>query len=426
MKILLINICLLFSVLLMAQTNDINYYIEQAKSNSPIINKSVNDNKSIQLNIQLVKSILTKPQVNVEASILFSPIISYDNDRNQFQWISESANSYTGYDLSYSDGGQYQAIISVNKPLFNTSVLEAYSQSADISTQLNDNNIVLTEHELKLLVSHQYILCLKAKKQSEISKALLAELEQQLETMHDLVENAIYKQSDIMLMQIEAENYKIEYQNNLAEYKNAISDLNLICGINDTTTVLIKDVNFELNSDTIKKSQFIKKFELDSLAIRSNQLLFEQQYKPQVSVFANAGYNAIYIPTINRFGIATGINFSWNIFDGNQKKIQHDKSIIELETLEFEKQSFIGEYDVNKNKYLNQIESINIQIEIVNKQLSEYKKLMELYEYQLSQAQISIMDFKNLIRDISAKKQESLILQMQKQALINNYNYWNF
>ncbi len=426
MKILLLNICLLFSSVLWAQTRDINFYIEQAKTNSPLIYESTNNNKTILLDRQLIKSILTKPQINIEANILFSPIISHDNNRNQFQWISEGANSYSGYDLSYSDGGQYQAIVSLKKSLLNTSVYKEYSQSANIATQINDNNIVLSKHEIEMLVSRQYIICLKNMYQSEISKSLFEDMQKQLKTMRELVLSAIYKQSDLMLLQIERDNYEIEYQKYLTEYKNSIFDLNLICGINDTGTVLLEDVKFELKSDDIDKSQFIKKFELDSLNILSKQVLFDQKYKPQLNVFTNAGLNAVYIPTFNRVGIATGINFTWNIFDGNQKKIQHDKSIIELETLEFDKQSFIIEHQVNKKKYLAQINSINTQIKTVANQLTQYEKIMELYEYQLSQAQISIMDFKNLIRDISAKKQEELILRMQKQAIINNYNYWNF
>jgi cell division protein FtsB len=38
----------------------------------------------------------------------------------------------------------------------------------------------------------------------------------------------------------------------------------------------------------------------------------------------------------------------------------------------------------------------------------------------------SVMDYKNLLKDISAKKQELLQLKMEKQFLINSYNFLNF
>jgi outer membrane protein TolC len=426
MKLILLSVAVsLIAVWANAQTRNLDYYIAEAQINSPLINKSKNDNKIIQLDIEQIRSMLSKPQVNVEANVLFAPIISHDNG-NKFQWISEGATDYTGYDLAYSDGGQYNAGVSVTQPILMGSRHKAYSQKADVATQLNENNIKLTQHELELLVSHQYLLCLKVKKQSAISAVLIEKLNSQVETMKKLVENAIYKQTDLLLMQIELENYRIEYQNFMAQYRNNLADLNLLCGINDTTLVEIEEVNYTLKPDTVLQSQFLAGYKLDSLNLEAELFVFDQKYKPQVSLFANAGMNAIYLPAFNRFGFAAGVNFSWNIFDGNQKKIVHDKSFISMQTLKFEKQLFVRQHNINKNKYLSQIESVNSRLEIVNRQLEKYRELLDLYAFQLSQAQVSVMDYKNLVRDISAKKQESLLLEMQNQALINSYNYWNF
>ncbi len=427
MRFILIAIVFLFFTLFAnAQTKDLNYYLEQAKNNSPLIKKAQNENKLIQLDMQKVKSILSKPIVNVDANILFAPIIVHDNNSNHFQWVSEGANTYTGYDLAFSDGGQYQAYISVTQPLFLGKTYKSYLKQADIQTKLNKNNITLTQRELEQLVSRQYILCEMANRQSKMSKSLLDKLNEQVLIMQKLVENAIYKQTDLMLLQIETENFKIEYEKYMSEYKRNISDLNLLCGISDTTTIDIENINFEITPDTIIQSKFLNKYRLDSLKVVARQNLFNQKYRPQLSVFANAGLNAIYLPSINRLGFATGINFTWNIFDGNQKKTQYQKSSVELQTIEFEKQNFIKQYNTNKEKYLIQIKAIDKQIDVVQNQLKEYEKLIKLYQFELSQAQISIMDFKNLIRDIATKKQENLHLQIQKQMLINSYNYWNF
>ena len=427
MRIILTLISLLFLVVLTnAQTQDLNYYLDQAKINSPLIIKAQNNKRIIQLDMQKVKSILSKPMINVEASVLFAPIISHDNNSNKFQWVSEGANSYTGYDLASSDGGQYQAFVSVTQPLFLGKTYQSYSEQAKIQTQLNDNNVKLSKHEIELLVSHQYILCLMAKQQSEISKSLLDNLSDQVSIMKNLVENAIYKQTDLMLLQIETDNFKIEHEKYKSKYAKNLSDLNLLCGISDTNFVLVKNVNFEISADTISNSQFLDKYKLDSLNIISKQTILEQKYRPKINLFANAGMNATYLPTINRLGFATGINFIWNIFDGNQKKIQNQKSLVELKTIEFEKQYFIKQHNTNKEKYLNQLKTIDKQIKIVENQLTDYEQLIKLYKIELSQGQISIMDVKNIIRDISAKKQEDLSLKMQKQMLINSYNYWNF
>ena len=427
MKIILLNISFLLVLITNAQTKNLKFYQEQAKINSVSIQRNINANKRIQLNIRQIKNALSKPQVNLEGHLLISPIISHDQGSNRFQLVSDGSSSdYTGYDLSYSDGGQYRAVVSVKQSLLNGNKYKAYSQQADIAQQLNTNEITLSKHELELLVNHQYLICLKSEQQSQISRALIEKLEQQFQQLEKLVEHAIYKQTDLLLLKLEIDNYKQDYRAYISEYQNNISNLNLLCGIVDTNTIQLEQVDFKLKDDITSSSQFLTKYKLDSLNIEAEQFIFDQKYKAQVNLFANAGLNAIYLPTANRLGFASGINFSWTIFDGNQKQIQYEKSRIAIENLEFEKQNFIRQKYINKNRYLKQIETINTQIQHIEQQLNDYRELLDLYKFEVSQAQISIMDFKNLIRDISAKKQSLLVLKTRQQALINSYNYWNY
>ena len=427
MKNTILLILLLFLPgVLIAQQRDLNFYLEQAKINSPLINKNKNENKIAELDLKQIKSILSKPEVNVEANVLFAPIVSHDNNSNHFEWVSEGADNYTGYDLALTEGGQYQAIVSVKQPLLTGSKSRIYSNKADISRQINENSISLTIHELEQLVSYQYILCLKSRKQSEISFDLVNELKNQLLIMQKLVENAIYKQTDLMLLQIEYQNYEVEYWTFRAEYKNNLYDLNLICGINDKNLVDIQEINFQLKSDILSNSQFLTSYKLDSLNIITEQSIYEIKYKPQLSLYADAGLNAVYIPSFNRLGFSSGVSFSWNIFDGNQRDIQREKSTIDLQTIEFEKRNFITQNDIYKNKILNQINSLDQRLKIIEEQIDQYDQLYNAYRKELSQGEISVLDFKNVLKDIFAKRQESMLLKMDKQLLINSYNYWNY
>jgi hypothetical protein len=265
-----------------------------------------------------------------------------------------------------------------------------------------------------------------AKKQSEISKSLLDKLNKHLVRMQELVKENIYEQTDLMLMQIETENTNIEYKTFLMNYYENLFELNILCGIKDTNIVDIEDININIENKAVINSEFINRFKFDSLNVIAKQSIFENKYRPQVDIFINTGMYAIYLPSINRFGFATGVNFSWNIFDGNQKKIQNQKSYIELQNIEFEKKNFIKQRDINKEKYLNKIHALDKQIEITQNQLDQYNKLIALYKIDLSKGKLSIMDLKNLIRDVSAKKQENLSLQIQEQMLIIYYNYWDY
>lgn len=417
---------LLLHGIINAQTRDLNYFIEQAKANSPLINKNKSQNKLADLDLKQIKSALSKPEVNLEGSVLLAPIISHDNNVTRFRLAYDNVNKYYGYDQASTDGGQYQAVVSVKQPLFTSSKYRIYADKADISRQVNENEIVLTTHEIEQLVSNQYIICLKSKMQTQNSQALLKEMDEQLPMMQKLVESAIYKQTDLMLLQIERKNYEQAIKNTEAEYKNNIYDLKLICGINDTNIIDIQDANFQLRTENATRSQFLTSFWLDSLNILTEQTINDIKYKLQLNLFTNAGLNAIYLPTLNRLGLCAGLTLSWNIYDGNQQKIQKEKSGINLQTLAFEKKSFVTQNEINKHKILSQIASLNQRVMAAEAQINQYDKLQEVYSKELSQGEISVMDYKNFTRDVAAKKQENVLLKMEKLALINTYNYWNY
>ena len=426
MRLITALILVLFVNTLQAQKRDLDFYITKAKAYSPLINQAQNENKIVGLNLELIKSILSKPEINIDANVLFAPIISHDNNTYKFEVVSNGATNYAGYDLAISNGGQYQSVVSLKQPLFTSSSLKTYSYKADIARQLNDNRISLTSHELEKVISHQFILCLKAKKSADISLELLKEFEDRILVMQKLVESAIFKVSDLMLMQIELDNYKLDYETYRSDFRNNVSDLNVLCGINDTTMVELQELDLHLSSSNNNSSSFLTSYRLDSLNINADQTITDLKYKPQVNLFANAGLNAVYLPAFNRFGISTGLTFSWNIFDGYQHKIQKQKTGINLLTLDFEKHNFITQQDIYKKSVLNQLAFLEKKIQLIDSQIVKYDQLLKAYRSQLSQGDISVMDFKNTERDFVSKKMERAMLGLEKQSLIISYNYWNY
>ncbi|HUW93202.1 MAG TPA: TolC family protein [Bacteroidales bacterium] len=409
-----------------AQQRDLDFYIEHAKSSSPLINKSKNENKIVSLDLKQINSILSKPEINIESGILFAPIISHDNGANRFEWVSPGASNYEGYDLAATDGGQYQAVVTVRQPLLAGSRLKSYTDKAGVSQQINENNIALTIHELEQLVGYQYLLCLKSKKQTDNSLLFLQELESQVGIMEKLVQNAIYKQTDLMLLQIEVQNYTAEHKMFQSEYETGMYDLNLICGIKDTVRVELLDTDPSLDSEMIPKSKFSEAFKLDSLSILADQAINELKYKPQLDLFASSGLNAVYLPAFNRLGLSTGITFTWNIFDGRQRDAQREKSAVNIQTLEFEKENFLTRNEISKRKILNQIIAVDQRITLNNQQKDRYDKLYSVYSKEITQGEASVMDFKNMLKDVYANRQENLTLKAERQLLVNSFNYLNY
>ncbi|MDX9773486.1 MAG: TolC family protein [Bacteroidales bacterium] len=427
MKAIIISVLMLFTCMAVsAQERDLDYYIGQATINSPLINKARNDNKIVTLDLQQINRILTNPEINFVSGVTLAPIISHDNNTNRFQLVSEGATDYTGHDLALTDGGQYQALVSINQPLLSGSKYKAYENKADLSQRINSNKINLTIHELEQIIGYQYILCLKAWQQAIHSLTLLNELNSQVTVMRKLAGNAVYKQTDLMILQIEAQNYEAEYRTNMADYRSSLYDLNLVCGIADTSMVDLADINFVLKPESARKSDFLISYQLDSLNILADQTVNELKYKPQVDLFADVGLNAAYLPYHKRTGLSTGFTLNWNIFDGHQRNIQREKSAIELQTLEYEKNNFMTMNDLHKRKILGQLNAIDQRITVGVKQVVEYEKLYDSYSKELALGEVSVMDFKNVVKDMAVKKQELIQLRLEKQLLINSFNYLNY
>jgi len=421
------SLFLLFSITAFsAPPRNLPYYLQQAEANSPLIHKAVNDNQVVTLNLSQMQSVLRQPQVSINANMLLAPIVSHDNGTHRIQLASSGADRYNGYDLAVTDGGQYQALLSVQQPLFTRKSYRTYAQQSAISRQVNDNTIRLTKHEIEQLVSRQYILCLTAKFQLANSAEQLKAITEQLEIMHMLVANAIYKQTDEMLLQIERQNYQDTYATNRVDYITNLYDLNALCGIHDTTVVDIEETHFNLNRLPVTQSLFSTSYTLDSLVLTADLKINDLKYLPQVSLIANGGLNASYLPTLNRFGVSAGLTFSWTLYDGHQRKFEQQKTQFGLKNIAFDKQLFTVQQNTNKDKIIRQIAALDEHLRSLREQLNSYASLTSAYELQLKHGNISVMDYKNLMKDVAAKKQEIIMSQMEKEALISSYNYWNY
>ncbi len=410
------------------QHHSLDFYLEQAKMNSALIHQNLNEKQLVQLDMEQIRKIYSKPEVTVDANVLFAPILSYDQKPAQFKMTARDGDfdKYTGYDLAATDGGQFQGVVSVNQGLFNGKKIETYSDRAEIQKQIHDNNIQLNEHELENAVRHQYLLCLKSNRQAENNLELTQEVDKEIALMEQLVRNAVYKQSDLKLLEITRQDYEQAYETARAEYRDNIYNLNLLCGVDEGADVEIEPVAFSLNQEVVVNSQFLNSFHLDSLAIVADMSISELKYRPQLSLFANAGMNAVYLPALNRFGFSTGATLSITLYDGNQRKTELEKSKIQLETLQFNRKQTITQNEIQKNFTLDKLNSLNKRISLADDQLAQYDALLTLYKSQLGRGDISVMDYTYLLKDIAEKKQEKLLFEMEKQMVINAYNYWNY
>ncbi len=404
--------------------NTLEDYLKAAIENSPLIHDNKNMAEVNQLEAERLRAFYNKPQISLTGNYLFAPIVSTDNNETTFEANPNGTNQYYGYDLAATNGGVYQGLINFSQPLYNGG--KAYEEQAEITAEVNRNTARLSTHDLEKLVTDQYIFCLQDKNQIAFADSTLMLLEDQTALVKLMVESGLLKQSDLALVKIELQNYRAIKTTNEATYKRDLLQLNVLSGIQDTSYVMIEDIELNLTKQETNAG-FLSKYILDSLSLLATQKVFEVKYKPQLNLIADAGLNAVYAPTIpNRFGLSAGLSFTWNIFDGRQKPIAQKKTNIQLETVSFYKENFLKQNEVRKTSILNELASYDNRLTIAENQLAEYETLLTTYRKEIIQGQLSIIDYITTLKNRSMVKRDYILLQTNRLLLINMYNYWNW
>jgi hypothetical protein len=406
--------------------NDLKYYITAAQQNSPLIQDNKNLSEVNKIEIDRLKAFYTKAQITFNASVAVSPVVNYDNGVSRIQINPSDPISYKGYDMAASNGGAYQGILNVNQPLFNNGKLKVVSEQIEILGKINQNTIKLNEHDIEKIVGDQYILCLQDLKQTEYIEQLVKIIEEQRAVIVKLVENGILKQSDLLLVSIEMQTQLSSLSLFKSNYRRDLMDLNILCGINDTSLVKLNRLEIQINLlDSV--SNFAEKYRLDSLNLVASQRNLELRYKPQLNSFANAGFNGVYLPTMpNRFGVSAGLNLSIYIFDGKQKDLYRKKTEYLIHSTQAYKANFITQNSIRKNKLMAEINTLNERIILSENQLKDYKQLLEYYKKEVITGQQSITTYILTLKSLATLERDFILMQSNKQFLINNYNYWNW
>lgn len=425
MKKLFQAVIFLLSANLYGQSS-IREYLDSARQNSPLLNENRNLVQANKLEIERLKAFYTKPQIGITANYLLAPIISNTNGHRSLELNSKGANDYIGYDLGTSNGGQYQALLNMTQPLFNGKRADVLSEQTNVLSRVAENNNALVAHDLEKVVTDQYILCLQDLEQLDYSASMKGILEKQQEILQKLVNNNIYKKSDLILLSIEYQNAVLQQATWKVSYRRDLMDLKVLCGISDTTVTKLESLNLSMSGD-VASSGFATKYQLDSLNLVAARKTFELKYRPQLNLFANTGLNTNYAPTIpKRFGMSAGLSFIYNFYDGHQKRINREKTDILLQSVSFNEANFYDQNRVRKSKLLAEIGTFTDRIAITEQQMANYDALMETYKREILSGQLSILNYTTTLKNTMALQRDFALLKAQKLLLINAYNYWNW
>ncbi|MCJ7467762.1 MAG: TolC family protein [Maribacter sp.] len=407
-----------------SQEPTLDYFLETAKQNAPALSENVNLQNIGNLQNDLIIAQNKALQVNITSEILIAP---YFDNRGRFIDITTTPSPQAyGYDIGITNGGLYSAQLNITKNLFNQAAVD----NLLLQNKIQNNSLVLIhneiEHNLIKNITDTYIIAYQLQLQSNFTSEIIKDIENRLQVVELLVKRAVLMESDYLLLQLDVESKKLELEQIKNSLRTAINQLYSLSGIPmpGTTTITIPNLVIGNAPNT---NFYIRKFENDSIQIEADRSVFENKYKPQLSLYGNTGLNAVEIRNIDkRIGLSAGLRLTVPIYDGNQRSIIAQQSKFKQENIEFYRKNNSILLANGLNSIESQRRTLQDNLLLIEEQLRQQQKVLEIYKGKLVQGQVSIVDYLNVVLTYKQNVYTKLQMQTNIWLLQSQYNYLNW
>jgi len=398
-----------FTPVLLAQSRGIDYYLDQALRNSPLLKDYQNQVLTNQLDSQRIRASY-KPQVAGTSNNMYAPVL------NGF-----------GYDNAITNGGNVTAVVGVNQALVSRKNLGTQFETLHIQNQGIENAAKISEQDLKRTIIAQYISTYGSLQQLIFTRGIDTLLTKEERILKILTEKNVYRQTDYLTFLVTLKQQELAVRQLGIQYRNDNATLNYLSGIEDTATTLLQEPALTMNTlPGPEHSVFFRKYELDSLQLTNSRALVDFSYKPKVNLFADGGYNSsLAFEGYKNWGTSFGINITVPIYDGKQKKLQYSK-------LDIAERTRAGYKDFYKKQYSQQIAQLSQQLKgteeligDINQQIKYAEGLINVNVKLLETGDAKIADLVIALNNYLTAKNLLIQNNVSRLQIINQINYWN-
>jgi glutaredoxin 2 len=143
-------------------------------------------------------------------------------------------------------------------------------------------------------------------------------------------------------------------------------------------------------------------------------------------LYADAGYvsSLQYLPYKN-WGASAGVNLTVPIYDGRQRKMQHNKIALAELTRQNYRDYFKTQYNQQIAQLTQQLNASQQLINETNEQIKYTQGLMEANRKLLPTGDVKISDFVIAINNYLNAKNIITQNTITRLLIINQINYWN-
>jgi outer membrane protein TolC len=406
-RVVLILVFSWFTVIAFNQQRNIDFYLNEAVRNSPLLNDYRN-----QVNSSVTDSMLVaashKPLVEARSQLLYSPY--YHN---------------FGYDDVVTDGGNYTAVVGVSQNILNRKVMKNRYEAVDILKRSANNSSKISLTELKKVITEQYLTAYSDYSDFSFNKTFLDLFHKENEIVKAFMQNGVVKQTDYLSFLVESQTQELLVSQVKGQYIKDLMILNELCGLNDSSWYKLSDPQLQITgSPEIAKLPSYLQYKIDSIRIANEKVAIDLQYKPKISWFADAGFLTSNPWNFYRhFGYSAGLSLNIPIYDGKQKELSKQK-------LDFEENSRKGYDDNFRTKYSQQITQLELELKSLNDmsaqvsaQLKTSEQLVNALRDQLNAGIIQMTEYINAVKNYKTTSRNINLINIQKLQVINQMNF---
>lgn len=393
----------------LAQSRPLSYYVDNAKSNSPLLMDYQNQVQASAYDSLLVLAAY-KPQVNANSVNSYAPVIKG-----------------FGYDGAITNGGNFSALAGVNKQLVNRKVVNAQFQNIQLQNQSLNNLYKITAQELQRTIIAQYIITYGDQQQLNFNREVSLLLTREEAILKKLTQGNVYKQVDYLSFLVTLQQQDLQVKQQLIQFRNDFATLNYLSGITDTAYVELQEPGISISRlPPLTSSVLFEKYNIDSLKLVNQKTLISVNYLPKINLYADAGYNSTltYQPYKN-FGTSLGISATIPIYDGKQKRLQYSKIDIAERTRQQYKNFFVNQYNQQIAQFNQQLTGITELINDVDAKLKFSKSLIEVNGKLLQTGEVRIADYILALNNYLTAKNLITQSSINRLQIINQINFWD-
>ncbi|MGN7989618.1 TolC family protein [Pedobacter sp. 22226] len=409
-KPLLTTLLIISGIMARAQApvKNLDYYLGQAKSSSPVLKDFENQRRTAGIDSLIVRA-TAKPQVTGSGTGLYAPVI----------------RGY-GYDEVLTNGQALEAMLNVNYDLLNKKRINNQLEGIKIQSDSVKYASQLSLFDLNRSVIDQYITAFASQQQVDFNREVVSLLDREEKLLKTLTRSNIYKQSEYLTFLVTLQQQQLSLKQAELQFKNDYATLNYLAGVADTAQAKLAEPELQNAVFAGEKSFFTRRFELDSLKNTNLKNAIDLNYKPKLGVYANGGYNSsLVLQPYKNFGASVGFTFSVPIYDGHQRKMQYDKLALSSNTVAGYRDFFTRQQTQQINLIRQQIKQTDALFGKINEQIRFSKGLIDVDSKLLHTGDLRVSDFIIAINNYLSAQNLLRQTNINRLKLINQFNYWN-